>query len=93
MKGDRGRSYQELVRRVEESVINKTDADGESWSLLANAIIVRAIDDYKEGRISYLDLYRFVHSDWFLLLSRGCVSPNSILKEVTKNGKKKDSRH
>ena len=93
MKGERGRTYQGLIRRTEEAMFNSTDSDSESWSLLANAIILRAVDDYKKGRLCYMDLHRFLHSDWFLLLSRGCVSPASILTEVKKNGETENESH
>lgn len=76
------------IRMTENMMIRGTPPDHEGISLLANAIIIRAVEDYKEGRLSYLEFHRFLHSDWFLLLSRGCVSPESILKEVSENGKK-----
>lgn len=89
-KGERGQAYQGLVRMAERSMQTCKDEDSEGWRLLANAVIVQAVRDYQEGRISYMDLYRFLKSDWFTLLSRGCVSPDSILKEVTMNGKKEN---
>lgn len=56
---------------------------------LANAIIERAVMDYTEDHVSYYErnqIERFFRSEYFTMLSRGCVSPESIikhLKEVT----------
>lgn len=56
---------------------------------LANAIIERAVMDYTDEHTSYYErsqIERFFRSEYFLMLSRGCVSPESIikhLKEVT----------
>ena len=56
---------------------------------LANAIIERAAMDYTDEHASYDErnqIERFFRSEYFTMLSRGCVSPESIikhLKEVT----------
>ena len=56
---------------------------------LANAIIERAVMDYTDEHASYYErnqIERFFRSEYFTMLSRGCVSPESIikhLKEVT----------
>ena len=49
---------------------------------LANAIIITAIEDYKRGRINMREFARFINSGYFQVLSRGCVAPEKILKEV-----------
>lgn len=90
MRGPKGEKYSAAVRMTENMVIRGTPPDHEGISLLANAIIIRAVEDYREGHLSYLEMHRFLHSDWFLLLSRGSVSPESILKEVSTNGKKRN---
>ena len=56
---------------------------------LANAIIKRAVRDYTDEHATHYErnqIERFFRSEYFLILSRGCVSPESIikyLKEVT----------
>lgn len=56
---------------------------------LANAIIERAMMDYTDEHTSHYErnqIERFFRSEYFTMLSRGCVSPESIikhLKEVT----------
>ena len=56
---------------------------------LANAIIERSVLDYTDEHATYYErnnIERFFRSEYFLMLSRGCVSPESIikhLKEVT----------
>lgn len=50
---------------------------------LANAIIERAVNDYRDAyNCPYIrsQIERFFRSEYFLLLSRGCVSPDSIIK-------------
>lgn len=49
---------------------------------LANAIIITAINDYRTGRINDKEFKCFINSGYFMVLSRGCVSPDKILKEV-----------
>lgn len=49
---------------------------------LANAIIIKAIEDYKTGAIGMQEFSRFINSGYFQILSRGCVSPDAIMKEV-----------
>ena len=56
---------------------------------LANAIIERAVMDYTDDHATNYErnqIERFFRSEYFTMLSRGCVSPESIikhLKEVT----------
>lgn len=84
----RGKQYRALVRSTEALVpAGPTDPYAYNWKLLANAIIMQAIKDYKEGAITLPELSRFLHSEWFLELSRGCVTPDSIIEEVAKHGK------
>lgn len=55
----------------------------ESLLDLANAIIERAVNDYHDAyNAPYTrgQIECFFRSDYFLLLSRGCVSPDSIIK-------------
>lgn len=49
---------------------------------LANAIIITAIEDYKTGVIGMQEFSRFINSGYFQVLSRGCVAPDAIMKEV-----------
>lgn len=55
---------------------------------LANAVILQACQDYPD-----YDTKAFFYSEWFLLLSRGCVNPDAIIKYLEseagkRNGKK-----
>ena len=52
---------------------------------LANAIIERAVMDYTDEHASYYErnqIERFFRSEYFTMLSRGCVSPESIIKHL-----------
>lgn len=49
---------------------------------LANAIIIQAVRDAQNGRMSFNDFDRFVHSEYFQLLSRGALSPDALMREV-----------
>lgn len=49
---------------------------------LANAIIIQAVRDAQNGHMSYNDFCRFVHSEYFLVLSRGAIAPDELIKEV-----------
>lgn len=52
---------------------------------LANAIIERAVIDYTDGHTSNYErnqIDRFFRSEYFTMLSRGCVSPESIIKHL-----------
>lgn len=53
---------------------------------LANAIIMQAVNDYKDGRLPQNEWERFVRSQYFTLLSRNCVSSDAVLEEVKSNG-------
>lgn len=85
----RGKQYRALVRATEGMVIpaGPKDPYADNWKLLANAIIMQAIKDYQTGEISFSELCRFLRSEWFCELSRGCVKPDAIIEEVTKHGK------
>ena len=68
-----------------------TVTDSEAIKKLANAVILRACDDfgtYPHGR----DVEAFFLSDWFILLSRGSVEGRTIIKyleeEQRTHGKK-----
>lgn len=64
--------------------------DNEGIKRLANAIIERACEDYvsgyRYGRGYYdgAELELFFKSDWFILLSRGCVSGETVLRHLEK---------
>ena len=49
---------------------------------LANAVVLRAIEDYKIGSMSYAELERFVRSDYFILLTRGRLDPEYIIARL-----------
>ena len=51
-----------------------------SYKDLANAVVIQAYHDYAHGRLSLTAFKAFVNSDWFLLLTRGCIAPAAILK-------------
>lgn len=69
--------------------VKKTHAEDEStgWRLLANAIILQAIRDYRCEVISKAQLINFLRSDYFIALSRGAVSADAIIQEVVENGR------
>ena len=76
-----------LVQNFRNGQIEQVYTDG--ILDLANAIIERAVMDYTDEHASYYErnqIERFFRSEYFTMLSRGCVSPESIikyLKEVT----------
>ena len=49
---------------------------------LANAVVLRAIEDYTIGSMSYAELERFVRSDYFILLTRGRLDPEYIIARL-----------
>lgn len=69
--------------------VKKTHAEDEStgWRLLANAIILQAIRDYRYQKISKAQFINFLRSDYFTALSRGVVSADAIIQEVVDNGR------
>lgn len=48
---------------------------------LCNAVIKKAVEDYRAG-IDRGHLEIFFRSEWFMLLSRGCVSGETVLKHL-----------
>lgn len=60
-----------------------TDEDG-GIKLLANAIIAQAVRDYKESRSegTKKEVEKFLRSDWFVLLSRGCVNGEDVIAHL-----------
>lgn len=76
-----------LVQNHRNGQIEKVYTDG--ILDLANAIIERAVMDYTDEYATNYErnqIERFFRSEYFIMLSRGCVSPESIikhLKEVT----------
>ena len=79
--------------RIEDEIINSDKATGEEkpYLLLANAIIIRAVRDYEEGIISEEAFIRFIKSDYFTVLSRGCVAPEKIIKEIVEPCRKREN--
>ena len=67
--------------------------DIEAYENLANAIIIRACEDYKTGMISELGFKNFCRSSWFRILTK--VNPEYLIEEMEVerkeylNGKKK----
>ena len=60
--------------------------DNEGIKRLANAVILRACDDfgiYPHG----LDVKAFFLSDWFILLSRGSVEGRTVIKYLEEEQK------
>ena len=64
----------------------------EAYQNLANAIIIRACEDYKTGKINDYSFENFCRSGWFRILTK--VNPEYLIKkmeierEVCLNGKK-----
>lgn len=61
------------------------------WKLLANAIIIKAIEDFENNVISEEVFVRFIKSEYFAVLSRGCVPTEKIIKEIVEPCRKKVS--
>ena len=65
----------------------------ENIRLLANAVIIRACEDYKDDVRQRPAIEHWIMSEHFMLLSRGAVSQikliNQLRQEVQTNGKKK----
>lgn len=76
-----------MVQNFRNGQMEQVYTDGILY--LANAIIERAVMDYTDEHASHYErnqIERFFRSEYFTMLSRGCVSPESIikhLKEVT----------
>ena len=49
---------------------------------LANAIIIRACDDYSLSDYRERDIERFLKSDWALVLMRGCANSDKIIDHL-----------
>lgn len=64
-----------------------SEDESTGWRLLANAIILQAIRDYRFQVISKTQLINFLRSDYFIALSRGAVSADAIIQEVIYDGK------
>lgn len=64
-----------------------SEDESTGWRLLANAIILQAIRDYRCNMISKTQLIKFLRSDYFDVLSRGAVSADAIMQEVIENGR------
>ena len=72
-----------LVQNHRNGQIEKVYTDG--IIDLANAIIERAVLDYTDKHATYYErnqIEQFFRSEYFLMLSRGCVSPESIIKHL-----------
>lgn len=70
----------------------RKNQENEGWRLLANAVIMQAIRDVIDERMSFREFCRWVRSDHFRLLSRECVSPDAVIKEVWERVQKKYNR-
>ena len=57
----------------------------EQYQELANAIVIRACDDYKIGRISDNEFRRFCRSGYFKILTK--VNPEFLIEEMAKERK------
>ena len=57
------------------------------WRLLANAIILQAIRDYRNEEITKAQFINFLRSDYFTALSRGVVSADAVIQEVIDDGR------
>lgn len=79
--------------RIDDEIIksDKTTEEYEPYLLLANAIIIRAVEDYKNGTITEEAFIHFIKSDYFYILSRGCVSPEKIIKEIVEPCRKREN--
>lgn len=64
-----------------------SEDESTGWRLLANAIILQAIHDYRCKVISKAQLINFLRSDYFMALSRGVVSADDIIREVVEDGR------
>lgn len=64
-----------------------SEDESTGWKLLANAIILQAIRDYRCQVISKDQLINFLRSDYFTVLSCGAVSADAIIREVIENGR------
>lgn len=68
----------------------------EAYKNLANAIIIKACEDYKTGNITDYSFKRFCRSGWFRILTK--VNPEYLIKkmeierEVYLNGKKEKAK-
>lgn len=47
---------------------------------LCNAIVLSAITDYRYNRMTRLQLYAWLRSDWGMQLLRGSTTPEAIMK-------------
>ena len=64
-----------------------SEDESTGWRLLANAIILQAIRDYRNKFISKAEFINFLRSDYFEVLSHGVVSADAIIQKVIKNGR------
>ena len=61
----------------------------ENVKMLANAIVIRACEDYKEDARLRIGVEKFIMSEWFWILTRGRCDPRALinhLQEVVNNG-------
>lgn len=62
--------------------MENTLASEECWLILASAIIIRAVDDYRLGFCSRDEICRFLRSEYFRLLTRGRLDPEYIIARL-----------
>lgn len=71
------------VRNFRTGQIETVSTDG--LLNLANAIIIRACDDYKSRDYQYrrFPIEKFLKSDYANILMRGCCSPDKIINYLS----------
>lgn len=62
---------------------NKRDSiHSENWKLLANGIILQACKDYQMEPSQRGDAIKFIRSEWFTFLCRGCIKPEDLINHL-----------
>lgn len=62
---------------------NKRDSiHSENWKLLANGIIMQACRDYQMEPSQRGDVIKFIWSEWFTFLCRGCIKPEDLINHL-----------
>lgn len=67
--------------------MSKSVTEIEAYKGLANAIILRACEDFSDGRYGR-GVVEFIRSPWFLTLSRGRVDPETLIRFLRQGGYK-----
>ena len=62
---------------------NKRDSiHSENWKLLANGIILQACRDYQREPNQRGNVIKFIRSEWFTCLCRGCIKPEDLINHL-----------